>query len=207
MCLKQVGLISLSLINSNALAMEATPSRNRRSAPQTVAEFEKWLAHRKTDANYEFVRGRIIKKPAMKQEELFIVDFLIRKFVKSAAFNQGDNLLTEFDSYVDVFRKRVPDLAFFNKEQIKITKLGKRVMPSFTIEVLSDSESQNDVFEKVQDYFDGGVKLVWYIAPKQQKIYAYTSPDDIKVYKGQDTCSAAPVVPDFQFVVDDLFNA
>jgi len=54
----------------------ATPSRRKRLlAPQTVAEFEKWLARKKTDANYEFVRGRIIKKPPMKQEELFIVDF------------------------------------------------------------------------------------------------------------------------------------
>ena len=185
----------------------ASSSKKRRSAPQTVVEFEKWLAHKKTDANYEFVRGRIIKKPPMKQEELFIVDFLVRRFVKTAAFERGDNLLTEFDSYVDAFRKRVPDLAFFSVEQIKATRTGKRVMPIFTIEVLSDSESQNDVLEKVQDYFDAGVQLVWYIAPKQQKIYSYTSPDDIKVFKGQDVCSAAPVVPDFQFVIQDLFQS
>jgi Uma2 family endonuclease len=185
-----------------------TPSRRKRpSAPQTVAEFEKWLSRKRTDANYEFVRGRIIRKPSMKQEELFIVDFLIRRFVKTKAFEQGDNLLTEFDSYVDAYRKRVPDLAYFSATQIADTRTGKRVMPVFTIEVLSDSESQNDVLEKVQDYFDAGVQLVWYIAPKQQKIYAYTSPDDIKVYKGQDVCSAAPLVPDFQFVIQDLFQS
>ncbi len=181
--------------------------KKSRSAPQTVAEFEKWLERKKTDANYEFVRGRIIRKPAMKQEELFIVDFLIRRFVKTAAFEQGANLVTEFDSYVDSFRKRVPDLAFFSAEQITATRVGKRVMPVFTIEILSDSESQNDVLEKVQDYFDAGVQLVWYVAPKQQKIYAYTSPDDIKVFKGQDVCSATPVVPDFQFIVEELFKA
>ena len=143
----------------------------------------------------------------MKQEELFIVDFLIRRFVKTKAFEHGDNLLTEFDSYVDSHRKRVPDLAFFSVDQIAATRVGKRVMPAFTIEVLSDSESQNDVLEKVQDYFDAGVELVWYIAPKQQKIYAYISPDDIRVFKGQDLCSAAPVVPDFQFVIEDLFRS
>lgn len=188
--------------------MEATiPRKKRRAAPQTVAEFEKWLARKKTDANYEFVRGRIIRKSPMKQEELFIVDFLVRRFVKTAAFEKGDNLLTEFDSYVDSLRKRVPDLAYFSAEQIKKTREGERVMPVFTLEVLSDSESQNDVLEKVQDYFDAGVQLVWYIVPKQQKIFSYTSPDDIKVFKGQDICSAAPIVSDFQFVIDDLFNA
>lgn len=190
------------------MEITATPSRRKRpSAPQTVAEFEKWLARKKTDANYEFVRGRIIKKPPMKQEELFIARFLMRAFAKTQLYQDGAEMLSEGDAYVDTFRKRIPDLAIFTDEQIREAKTGKRFMPPLAIEILSDSESQNDVLEKVQDYFDAGVQLVWYIAPKQQKIYAYTSPDDIKVYKGQDVCSAAPVVPDFQFVIQDLFQS
>ena len=189
--------------------MEAVtaPRKKRPSAPQTVAEFEKWLARKKTDANYEFVRGRIIKKPPMRQEELFIARFLMRAFAKIQLYQQGAEMLSEGDAYVDTFRKRIPDLAVFTDEQISGAKTGKRFMPPLAIEILSDSESQNDVLEKVQDYFDAGVQLVWYIAPKQQKIYAYTSPDDIKVFKGQDICSAAPVVPDFQFVIQNLFQS
>ena len=61
------------------------------------------------------------------------------------------------------------------------------------------------MLDKIQDYFDSRTQLVWYIFPKQQKIYAYTSPDDSKAYKGADVISAAPVLPDFQFVVADLF--
>ena len=57
----------------------ATQARRKcRSAPQTVAEFEKWVERKKTEVNYEFVRGRIIRKPPMKQEELFIADFLVK---------------------------------------------------------------------------------------------------------------------------------
>lgn len=186
---------------------ETTLRKKRSSAPQTVAEFEKWLARKKTDANYEFVRGRIIRKPPMKQEELFIARFLMRAFAKTQLYQQGAELLSEGDAYIDVFRKRIPDLAVFTDAQIRGAKTGIRFMPPLAIEILSDSESQNDVLEKIQDYFDAGVQLVWYIAPKQKKIYAYTSPDDIKVFKGQDTCSAAPLIPDFQFVIDDLFNA
>lgn len=67
-----------------------------------------------------------------------------------------------------------------------------------------------DVLDKItergpQDYFDGGAQLVWYIAPKRQKIYAYTSPEELTVFKGPQTITAAPVIPDFQFVVADLF--
>jgi Uma2 family endonuclease len=190
------------------LNMETTiPRKKHRSAPQTVAEFEKWLARKKTDANYEFVRGRIIRKSPMKQEELFIARFLMRAFAKTQLYRQGAEMLSEGDAYVDTFRKRIPDLAIFTDEQIREAKTGRRFMPPLAIEILSDSESQNDVLEKVQDYFDAGVQLVWYIVPKQQKIFAYSSPDDIKVFKGQDECSASPVSPDFQFIIDDLFKA
>lgn len=89
-------------------------------------------------------------------------------------------------------------------------KGGKCVRALFAIEILSDSESHQDVLDKItergpQDYFDGGAQLVWYITPKRQKIYAYTSPDESTVFKEPQTITAAPVIPDFQLVVADLF--
>jgi Uma2 family endonuclease len=111
---------------------------------------------------------------------------------------------------VDSRRKRSPDLTYFNAEQRQAIRRGKRVSTLFAIEILSDSESHQDVLDKItergpQDYFDGGAQLVWYIVPTRQKIYAYTSPDHSTVFKGQQTISAAPVIPDFQFIVTDLF--
>jgi hypothetical protein len=45
----------------------------------------------------------------------------------------------------------------------------------------------------------------FYVIPENQKIYVYTSPDESKAYKNTDVISAAPVLPDFEFVVADLF--
>jgi len=53
--------------------------------------------------------------------------------------------------------------------------------------------------------FDGGAQLVRHIAPKREKIHAYTSPDESTVFKGLQTITAAPVIPGLQFVVADLF--
>ncbi len=171
----------------------------------TVDEFENWERQYGNDGRYEFIRGQLIPKPGIKQDEICITKFLTRCFIKTSSFQQGDELLPETDSYVDGVRKRIPDLAYFTVQQQQAIRQGERISTSFAIELVSDSESHQDVVDKIQDYFDAGAQLVWYVLPKNQKIEAYTSPDDRNVYKGQDTISAAPVVPEFTFTVADLF--
>ena len=187
--------------------MTATPA-SALSLPthlQTVEEFEQWQRQHVHEGSYEFVRGRIIEKKEMKQLEAFIIKFLSRLFITTSAFQHGDELFQEMDAYVDETRKRRPDLVYFTAEQVQEMRMGQHTPTRFAIEILSNSESYKDVTDKIQDYFDAGAQLVWYIVPEQTKIYVYTSPDESKAYKGPDVISAAPVVPDFQFTVADLF--
>ena len=173
---------------------------------QTVEEFEQWEQLHPHEGSYEFVRGRIIEKTEMKQAEAFLIKFLNRIFITTSAFLQGDELFQEMDAYVDGVRKRRPDLAYFTASQIQAMQEGQHVSTRFAIEILSDSESYEDVLEKIQDYFDAGAELVWYIVPKQQKIYVSNSADESKAYKGTDVIAAIPTIPDFQFTVSDLFT-
>jgi Uma2 family endonuclease len=126
---------------------------------KTVEEFEAWERLHPTEGSYEFVRGRIIKKESMKQDEVPIAGFLVRQFIKTPAFRRGDELMPEADSYVDGYRRHVPDLTYFTAEQLKAIRLGTRANTLFAIEILSDSETYQEVLDKIQDYFDGGAKL------------------------------------------------
>ena len=186
--------------------MTAAPSSNivLPTHLTTLEEFEQWQQQPGNDGNFEFVRGQIIPK-SMKQDEIDIAAFLQSRFYETIFARQRHLLMPEADSYVDNTRKRVPDLTYFTAEQRQAIRQGERVNTLFAIEILSDSESHQDVLDKIQDYFDGGAQLVWYIVPKRQKIYAYTSPDDSTVFKGSALITAAPVIPDFQFTVADLF--
>jgi Uma2 family endonuclease len=171
----------------------------------TVDEFENWERQPGNDGRYEFVRGQIIPKPGMKQNEIDIAAFLQAQFSETALFRQKHLLMPEADSYVDGVRRRIPDLTYFTAEQRQAIRRGERVNTLFAVEILSDSELHQDVLDKIQDYFDAGAQLVWYVLPKNQLIEAYTSFYDRKIYKGQDTISAAPLIPDFSFTVADLF--
>jgi len=67
------------------------------------------------------------------------------------------------------------------------------------------NEKLEEIEEKINDYFDAGVQLVWYISPKQEQIYAYSAPAKLTILKGTNVCSAAPVLSDFSFEVGDMF--
>ena len=40
---------------------------------------------------------------------------------------------------------------------------------------------------------------------ENQQIYVYTSSTEVTICKGNDVCSADPILPDFSFKVKDLF--
>ena len=180
------------------------PARPLPTDLKTVDEFEQWQQQPGNEGNFEFVRGQLIPK-SIKQNEIDIAAFLQSEFSKTAVARQRHLLMPESDSYVDGTRKRIPDLTYFTADQRQAIRRGERANMLFAVEILSDSESHQDVLEKIQDYFDGGAQLVWYIVPLHQKIYAYTSPDESTVFKGQQVIKASPVIPEFSFTVADLF--
>jgi Uma2 family endonuclease len=185
----------------------ASPIKKSTSkAPTTVEEFEKWVLSRKLKSIYEFRYGNIIKKGGMKQIELLIVKFLTRLFAHASAYQNGGELVQEIDIPIDEFRKRVADLAYFTENQIVATANGQKAVPSFAIELLSPNEILEDIEDKIQDYFDAGVQVVWYISPKKKLIYVYTSPTDVMICKGETICHARPALPDFEFKTEDLFH-
>ena len=193
----------MTVISNIATAPEIAPNR-----PSTVVEFEQWLIDNKTYTStkrFEFLNGRIIEKLGMKQNEFFITDFLTRLFGKTAYYQNGDALMPESDSYINEKRKRIADLAYFTKDQIQQARKGERFAASFAIEILSPNELLVDIEEKIQDYFEANAQIVWYISPNQQQIYVYTSPTTVTILRGKAVCSAAPVLPDFSFKVEELF--
>ncbi|MEZ4905807.1 MAG: hypothetical protein R2822_30600 [Spirosomataceae bacterium] len=50
------------------------------------------------------------------------------------------------------------------------------------------------------------MQVVWPIYPENQVVYVYTSRKSVKICTDTDICSAAPVLPDFEISVNELFS-
>ncbi len=79
------------------------------------------------------------------------------------------------------------------------------VCPDLAVEVVSPHDTADEVNTKRLEWLDAGARLVWVVYPIRKEIHAYTSPAESRVYRGADTLTAAPVLPDFRVPVADLF--
>ena len=171
---------------------------------KTVEAFEKWAYEQ--EFGYEFANKKVIQKEMIKDVELMIIWWLNSFFKSTEAFKNGANLVSEVGMRLETDNFRIPDLAFFTAEQHFSAIKGQHPIPQLAIEFLSKGETAEDIADKINDYFSSGVKLVWYIYPKTEMIYVYTSPKNIKVLQGDDICSASPIIPDFQFPTKEIFK-
>jgi Uma2 family endonuclease len=80
------------------------------------------------------------------------------------------------------------------------------MIPPLAIEVVSKSNTANEILTKIYDYFEHGVSLVWIIYPKHQVIHVYESPKSIRVLDSADTLDGGKALPNFRLPVGKRFE-
>ncbi|WP_439556851.1 Uma2 family endonuclease [Dyadobacter sp.] len=171
--------------------------------PRTLDEFQKWES---VDGyKYEWNDGKIIRFGKLKKKHLFIIRKLQQLFFKTAAFSEGAALIMEQDVMLSGIQMRRPDLAYFSGAQIDHSAESEtEPIPEFLIEVISPTDDAEKVEEKLAEYFNSTVKVVWHIYPENEVVYVYTARKTVRICTDLDVCSASPVMPDFEVTVKEL---
>ncbi len=104
---------------------------------------------------------------------------------------------------------RVPDVAFLSNEKLADVKNFDKFFegtPDLAVEVISSSETYNDVQEKLEDYLSAGVRMVWIVRPKQKTVTVYRSLFDFKVLRESEELDGADVLPNFKCDLQNIFG-
>ena len=173
--------------------------------PRTMAEFADWEPN--DGYKYEWNDGELIKMLKMNKTHLILIRKLIRLFNKTNDSQKGGLLIQEQDVRLTGIQIRRPDLAFFSAKQIDDSIKDEDPIPEFVIEVISTNDQIIPVKNKLNEYFKGGVRVVWLIFMDEQAVEIYTSRRNVKICLEDDICSASPVLPDFEISVADIFVA
>jgi Uma2 family endonuclease len=100
---------------------------------------------------------------------------------------------------------RGPDIAYWSKEKLPVVPLGyTEIAPDMLVEVLSPSNTTEQILAKLREYFARGVPLVWVIAPEDRTLTVYQTPEEGRLLCETATVTGDGVLPGFTCRVSDL---
>lgn len=174
----------------------------------SLEKFLEKYSNREDPFKYEWNNGIVEKKErTMNRNQFAIYRKLLKLFCKTAFFAQEGILMSEVDMFLpSIGRTRRADIAVLPGGQVDASVSGEATVCPFVIEVISKNDQINEVEEKILEYFENGVQVVWVIFPKIKKVEVYTSIQDVKICFGDNICSAMPVMVDFNISVNDIFG-
>lgn len=105
---------------------------------------------------------------------------------------------------------RNPNLSFLQAKRLPAEGLGLRgflkLAPDLAVEVLSPSEGEPDLMEKIDDYLSAGTSLLWVIHPERRAVMTLSLDAPVRVLRRDDILDARKVIPGFQCKVAELFE-
>jgi Uma2 family endonuclease len=156
----------------------------------------------------ELVRGILVEKTmGFKESSLagVLITFL-RVFLAGRKFGTvtgPDGMMRLAPGLV-----RISDVAFIPWERLPNRRLPDdpipAVVPDLAAEILSPSNTPEEMGQKLRDYFNAGTRLVWFVDPAARTVTAYTSPDQSALYREGDTLDGGAVLPGFSLPLRQL---
>ncbi len=165
------------------------------------------------DDLYEVIDGKRVEQPPMAIYSVLLASQLLRYLANFADTHQLGRAVSEglFHLPTPVNRDRRPDVAFVSYQRWPKTRSVPRtdnawdVVPNLATEVVSPTDSVDELEQKIAEYFKAGVELVWVVYPSQSKIHVCTSPTQIQVLTMADALDGGAILPGFRLALTELF--
>jgi Uma2 family endonuclease len=104
---------------------------------------------------------------------------------------------------------RAPDVAYVSAARIPaggIPETFWNLAPDLAVEIVSPSETAEDVRDKVRDYLHAGTQVVWVIYPRSREMLAYRPDGSARTFGPDDTLEDPVLLPGFQCPLAALFQ-
>ncbi len=164
------------------------------------------------DKRLALLDGEIIEMPPSSQINTVIAGriiyffnaYVIPRDLGYVTGADGGFTLTEHNA-------RQPDVGFISKARHPVLEgVAFPIAPDLAVEVISPSESSNDVLKKVQRYIEAGTRLVWAVYPIEQTVYVWKPAShgdglNVQTFGIDDTLNGGDVLPGFELKVRDIF--
>lgn len=163
---------------------------------------------------YELVDGELVAVMPAKRPHAWLVAELVRR-LGNHVVDAGAGAV-----YADVWchtpldrdpeRLRAPDIAYFSEAKLERAKGDEifRVPPDLAIEVFSPTNQRRrgDFQQRVRDWLDAGVRLLWVIYPDPEYAMAYRPDGSARMVREHESLDGEDVLPGFRLDLGELLR-
>jgi Uma2 family endonuclease len=177
--------------------------------PGQATEEDIFTIHDKEGPICELIDGILVEKPMATFEALLagVLLYYFQVYLEDHDIGialPGDGLLRLFPG-----RIRAPDVSFISWKRMPDRELPDEAIaslaPDLAVEVLSASNTEAEMRQKVQEYFQAGGKLVWLVDPETRTVRVFTSPRRSGLLTEDDTLDGRKVLPGFSLPIRKWF--
>ena len=158
----------------------------------------------------ELVDGVLVEKPMSFYESRLaaILIYLLEAFLEE--HDLGIVLAPDAMVRMQPGRVRLPDVSFFSWDQFQNRLLPRGQVlgrtPDLAVEVLSPSNTAEEMEQKRREYFAGRARLVWQVYPDKRRVRVYTAVDHFDEIGEDQTLTGGAVLPGFTLSVRRWFE-
>jgi hypothetical protein len=165
---------------------------------------------------FEVVNGEIVELPDMS----FYAGLVANRLNCEMAFHlktndvgrSGVELLYRFPLPGDETRSRRPDVSYVSYERwprtrpIPATGNALEIVPDLVAEVVSPTDSAEELNSKVIEYLNAGVLLAWVVYPLSREVHSFRpGAGESRIFRTGDELNAGDILPGFRTPVLLLF--
>jgi Uma2 family endonuclease len=159
----------------------------------------------------ELVEGQIKEMPPATGHSHGRLEFQIAKRLdESAKEKTGEVMVGEVGIYTErnPDSVRAADVLFISHDRLgqAPTEGFLDVPPELVVEIMSPTNSWEDMRSKLKEYFDVGVDTVWIVEPANRAVQVYRGIDDVQTLEEGDVLTGDEPLDGFSVEVADLFD-
>ena len=176
----------------------------------SATEFDVERLHSSSGKLFELEYGILVEKAMGWYESIIgiLVSHALRTYLDQHDLGQvlgADGLIKILPGVV-----KIPDVCFISWDRFPSERLARTpiptLIPNLVVEVLSESNTADEMQKKLHRYFAAGVQLVWYIDPLTRSAISYSSPSNAVRVLPSECISAAEILPGFSIQLQALFD-
>ncbi len=158
----------------------------------------------------ELIDGTLVEK-AMGWFESFVAMRLVQ-FLNNYLETHPCGVASGPDGLLQLFsgQVRIPDVAFISNERLPGGEMPRdpapEIVPDLAVEVISSGNTPQEMERKLHEYFENGVRMVWYVDPEAKTVTVHHSAEHAIRLNATESLRGEPILDGFEVPIRLLFE-